>query len=426
MGNSVELAVLLLTAVAALLVGAAVARWHASGARRAVESELQRAREELATATAQRDAAREQIVQLTQDRETLKEAFGSIASDQLKSHRDEFLKQANVTFSKSEEKHTGELEKRHEAISEKFEAVTKTVREFEELHRKLEKQRTDDFSSLREQVFSLRRHTEKLGESSTALETALRGSSQSRGRWGEMALRNIVEAAGMTEHCDFSEQTSDAAGNRPDLVVMLPGEVRIPIDAKVPYNDYERMVEEKDPDARERLLHKHGEVVRNTMLDLAKRDYPGQIEGEIDFTVMFIPIESVAAAAFEARPHLQQEAIEKGVLIATPVTLIALLRTVGVYWRQEKIARDAKQIWEASKELHKRLKTFQGHLAKSGRGLVQAVDAFNKSVGSLESSVLPQGRRIEQLAAIEPTGSLPETPRIETQVRSVSAPEEQE
>ena len=320
----------ILVAVVALLAGGAAAYAWAGRSLGTTRQELTAAREELAATRAQRDAAQEQVKQIQQDRATLKESFGSIAADQLKSSRDEFLKQAGERFEKSEQKQAGELQKRHESIEKEFKALTETVKTFEKMHDEIEKQRTEDFSAMREQVLSLRSQTEELGQSSTQLSIALSGSSQSRGKWGELALRNICEAAGMTEHCDFLEQSSEDSGQRPDLIVKLPGEGLIPIDAKVPYTEYERMVAEKDPAERSALLKKHGDVVRTTMLDLAKRNYPDQLDGEIDFTVMFIPIESVAAAAFEARPELQQEAIDRRILIVTPVTLIALLRTVGL------------------------------------------------------------------------------------------------
>lgn len=412
--------IIALVALVSALVGGLVGHARRSKTVDAAEEAQKAAEIELATLTAEKEAALQRVDQITADRDSLKASFSEIASAQLKANRDEFLTQANERFGKSEQKHVSELEKRHGAISEKFDAFNKTVKAFEEVHRKLESQRTEDFSALRDQVFSLRKQAEALGETNTALSTALRGSSQSRGKWGEMALRNIVEAAGMTEHCDFNEQATDAGGTRPDLIVKLPGEARIPIDAKVPFSDYERMVDESDPELRRGHMQRHGDVVRNTMLALAKRDYPEELGGEIDFTVMFIPIESVAAAAFEARPDLQQEAIEKRILISTPVTLIALLKTVGLYWKQTKIARDAREIWEASKELHKRMRVFQTHLGKSGNALKQAVENYNRAIGSLESKVLPQGRRIEQLSGIDAGDALPDPNRIETQVRTLA------
>jgi DNA recombination protein RmuC len=412
-----------LIAVVAFLAGAIAAyAWMVRSQGRA-NTELQEAREERATAEAQRAAAQEQVKQLKEDREGLKESFTAIAAEQLKSSRDEFLKQAGERFEKSEQKQAGELQKRHEAIEKEFKALGETVKNFEQMHGEIEKQRTQDFSAMRQQILSLHSQTAELGRSSAQLSIALKGSSQSRGKWGELALRNICEAAGMTEHCDFLEQSSDDSGKRPDLIVKLPGEGMIPIDAKVPYADYERMIEETDPERRKALAKKHGEVMRTTMLDLAKRDYPGQLGAETDFTVMFVPIESVVSAAFEARPDLQQEAIDHRILIVTPVTLIALLRTVGLYWKHEKLARNAREIWQAARDLHSRIQTFQGHLAKAGRGLENAVNQFNSAIGSYETRVLPAGRRIEQLSGIETGKTLQDPVRVETQVRELADPD---
>jgi DNA recombination protein RmuC len=412
-----------LVATIAFLVGAIAAYGWVTRRLAGTQEALRAAREELAATGAERDAARAQLKQLQEDRETMKESFGSMAADQLKLSRDELLKQAGERFEKSELKQAGELQKRHDSIEKEFKTLTETVRNFEKMHSQIEKDRTEAFSAMREQVTSLRAQTVELGQSSSELSIALRGSSQSRGKWGELALRNICEAAGMTEHCDFIEQSAEDSAKRPDLIVRLPGEGLIPIDAKVPYAEYERMVGETDPAERKVLLRKHGEVVRTTMLSLAKRDYPGLLGGQIDFTVMFIPIESVAAAAFEARPDLQQEAIDHAILIVTPVTLIALLRTVGLYWRQEKLAQNAQEIWKAARLLHERIQKFQVHLGKAARGLEGAVKEFNKAMASYESRVLPQGRRIEQLAGIEAGAALPEPNRIEIQPREVSGSE---
>jgi len=379
--------------------------------------------EALARAEAERDAVDTQLKQIAADREALKESFAAIASEQLRANRDELLKQAGERFDKTEERHKHELEKRHEAIEKQFQGMGESLDRFRELQRTIEEERKGDFGMLRQRLKSLHEQTEHLGRSTTGLSTALRGSSQSRGRWGEMALRNIVEAAGMTEHCDFVEQGADASGTRPDLVVNLPGDTRIPIDAKVPYSDYERMVEEEDPAQRQAHLKKHGDTVNRTMIELSKRRYHDQIGGQVDYTVMFIPIESVAAAAFEARPELQMDAMDNGVLITTPVTLIALLRTVGLYWKQERVAQNAKEIWKEAAMLHDRLGTFHEHLGKVGKGLNSAVKSFNSAVGSFESRVLPQGRRIEELSGAQESARLSDkTLQIESQARDASIP----
>ena len=420
---------LILAALVALLVGAGASWALGRSAQTKLSEDLEGARqenrtkaEELARSEASLAALQARLEQITADRESLKESFGSMAATQLKANRDEFLKQAEERFGKSEEKQKGELEKRHEAIEKEFKSVNESLEKFGKLHDEYDAQRMKDFSALRQQMLQLGQQTEKLGESTTGLSTALRGSSQSRGKWGEMALRNIVEAAGMTEHCDFVEQSTDDSGRRPDLVVHLPGEARIPIDAKVPYADYDRLMAATDPEVRNSHMKKHGETVRTTMLELAKRNYAEEVGGEIDFTVMFIPIESVASAAFAIRPDLQEEAIQKRVLITTPVTLIALLRTVAIYWRQEQMARNAKEVWGHARELHKRLSIFHGHLGKVKTGLESAVNHFNKAIGSYETRVLPQGRKIDELSSQE-TEKLPAEPSlfIEKQVAEVRA-----
>jgi DNA recombination protein RmuC len=420
---------ILLAAILALFAGAMVVHLIRRSELSDRSDELQAARdalalrsESLAVAIAERDSIEAQIKQLVADRESIKEAFAAISSEQLKANRDELLKQANERFAKTEERHKNELEKRHEAIRTQFEGVGENLEKFKELQRAIEEQRGKDFGMLRQQLSALHEQTENLGKSTTGLSTALKGSSQSRGKWGEMALRNIVEAAGMTEHCDFMEQSSDDSGTRPDLIVKLPGDTRIPIDAKVPYSDYERMLEEQDPANRKLLLKKHGDTVRRTMLNLAKRKYHDELEGKVDFTVMFIPIESVASAAFEARPDLQTEAMKNRILITTPVTLIALLLTVGLYWKQEKMAQNAQEIWEEASELHRRLGVFHSHLGKVGNGLTTAIKSFNSAVGSFETRVLPQGRRIEELSGTQDAERLPDSPgQIEIQARNVDA-----
>ncbi|MDH3628951.1 MAG: DNA recombination protein RmuC [Acidobacteriota bacterium] len=376
---------------------------------------------EIARAEAQRDAAREQLDQIKLDRETLKESIQAFSAEQLKENREEFLKHAEERLGRTEEKHATELTQRHEAIEKQFDGVREKMETFQEMHRRIEEQRIKEFGSLHQQVVGLSQQTKAVEEASQSLSTALRGSSQSRGKWGEMALRNIVDVAGMTEHCDFVEQDQGESDGRPDMVVVLPGEGRIPIDSKVPFTEYEKAMETDDPAQQKVHLESHGKIVRTTMLELAKRDYPKLVGGRVDYTVMFIPIESVASAAFAVQPDLQQEAMEKKILIATPVTLIALLKTVSLYWQQEILAANAQQIWDETSELHDRLKTFQGHIARVGKNLGTAVEGYNKAVASYETRVLPKARVIEKLSAKE---GLPELERVEKEVRQTSAPPE--
>ncbi|MFL2858147.1 MAG: DNA recombination protein RmuC [Planctomycetota bacterium] len=361
------------------------------------QAEVMTARENLVRADAEKKAAESQLQQLRADRESLEKSMQAFSADQLEKNRKQFLDHAEQRLGVSETKHVSELEKRHESIEKQFLSLREHMEKFQEQHQRIEKNRTESFSSLNEQVKLLAEQTVKVGAEAASLSTALKGSGQTRGRWGEIALENICELAGMTKHCDFTLQDQEGTGKRPDLVVNMPGKGKIPIDAKVPFAAYDRAMESTDPTERDAEFEAHGKVVRSTMLDLAKRDYPTVVGGKVDFTVMFIPIESVAAAAFAVQPNLQEEAMKNKILIATPVTLIALLKTVALYWKQEELAENAQKIWEESSQLHDRLKTFTDHFGKVGGNLTKALNAYNSAVGSYQGRVLPKARSIESM-----------------------------
>jgi DNA recombination protein RmuC len=237
-----------------------------------------------------------------------------------------------------------------------------------------------------------------------------------------MQLQNIAELAGMTKHCDFDTQVVLEGGGRPDMVVFLPGaDGRIPVDAKVPMDAYMRAAEATDPAVRAEALLAHAAALRKHVLELGKRDYATALGARVDFTVLFVPGEPILAAAFEAMPDLQAEAMDKRVLIVTPVTLVALLRTLSLYWRQQSVAEDAHRIFGEATEFHRRVTTFMDHFHGLGRALDSALDKYNKAVGSYERKVLPQGRRLEELAppATE-EGRLPELVVIEEHARSIA------
>lgn len=421
-----------LISVVTLLVGFFVARSLLSKQVDAAQMEVTRLREEVSThqaeavtareslarVNAEKDAAEDQLQQLREDRESLKESMQAFSAEQMEKNRNQFLKHAEETLGTKEDKHIAELSKRHESIEKQFESFQNLLDKFKEQHQEIENTRTKSFSTLEEQMKHLSEQTVMVGDEAKSLSSALKGSSQSRGRWGEMALENICELAGMTEHCDFDRQVQEGQNKRPDLVVNLPGDGKIPIDAKVPYADYERALKAESPEEQSRHLEKHGATVRETMLDLAKRDYPTVVGGEIDFTVMFIPIESVAAAAFAAQPGLQEEAIGKKILIATPVTLIALLRTVAIYWRQQKLSENAQMIAKESSELHDRLKTFATHLSKVGKNLNTAMGSFNNAVGSFQGRVIPKARSIESLSDVK-SNVVPDLEVFDTRARDL-------
>ena len=265
-----------------------------------------------------------------------------------------------------------------------------------------------------------------LGAQTGTLVKALR-QPKTRGEWGEVQLKRCVEIAGMTEHVDFEVQQTlhgDEALLRPDAIVMLPGERRVVIDSKVPLDAYLEVLEAEDESSRKGELVRHARQVRDHITKLASKRYQDQFaSGETpDFVVCFMPSEAALHAAFEAEPALYDYALEQKILIATPTTLVGLLRTVELGWRQERIAAEAQEIASAAKDLYSRMGVFLRHLSKAGRQLGSAVNAYNEAVGSAESRVLPQIRRFQELGAA--SGEDPESPKpIDQAVRSIVAEE---
>jgi DNA recombination protein RmuC len=268
-----------------------------------------------------------------------------------------------------------------------------------------------------------------LGSQTGTLVKALR-QPKTRGEWGEVQLKRCVEIAGMTEHVDFTIQTtlhSDEGMLRPDAIVMLPAGRKVVIDSKVPLDAYLEVLEAEDESTRRGELIRHARQVRDHITKLSSKRYQDQFESgdSPDFVVCFMPSEAALHAAFEAEPALYDYALEQKILIATPTTLVGLLRTVELGWRQERIAEEAQEIATAANELYGRVGTFLGHLSKAGRQLNSAVGAFNDSIASAETRVLPQLRRIQELGATR--GDDVEVPkRIERQTKPVVAKELEE
>lgn len=238
-----------------------------------------------------------------------------------------------------------------------------------------------------------------------------------RGRAGELVLENILEATGMDRHRDFELQVS-VDGSRPDVVVTLAGRGKLIIDAKFPLDDFQRAAAAQSDDERRRALAAHAKAVGGHVTVLAKRDYPAKIKDAINFTVCFVPADDLLAAACAERPELFYDAIRQRVLIATPATLVALLWGVAYGWQQDARARQVQQIGDIAAELHQRLDTVMQHLHKTGRALTTAVKAHNDLVGALDSKVLPQMRRLEDLGVLVPGTRLPDAQTVEVQTRA--------
>ena len=305
------------------------------------------------------------------------------------------------------------LAQNNERFVERLGPLDARLKELREATERLERDRKQDEGQLLGHVKGLREAASTLQGQTTALESALRGSSQAGGRWGEMALRNVVELAGLTEHCDFEEQPVLDGGGRPDLLVRLPGGGAVAIDAKAPVRDYLTACESADEATRNAALDRHATALRRHVDTLAKRDYGASREEALDLVVLFVPSEAVLAAAFRQLPGLLEEGLRKRVLIASPTSLVALLRTIALYWQQRGVADNAREIAEAARELYKRLGTFAEHLDKIGKGLHGATESYHKAVGSFERRLLPQGRRLEDLKVPAPGEEIDAPRRVE-------------
>lgn len=367
------------------------------------EAEVQAAQltEQLRTRQAQFD---EQKRLLEEAEKKLLAVFEATGARLLQANADRFMQQAEKSF-----------EEKAKPIRELLDAQKKAVEE-------IEKKRETAYVRLDEQIKTIAASNEKLNLETSRLVTALRRPEQ-RGRWGELQLRNVVELAGMTAHCDFQEQaqTDDAASRqRPDMIVNMPGGGVIVVDSKVSLVAY---LDSIQPDAdRAAELQRHARQVETHVKQLSSKAYWEQFERTPRLVVMFMPLESALSAALEVKPDLHAEAMKQHVLIATPTLLVALLRAIAYGWQQEAIAENAKEIANVGRDLYDRLATFAGHFDSMGKGLERANASYNKAVGSLERNVLPGARRLRDLRvtnADEIEGPKP----IEIDVREITAAE---
>lgn len=336
---------------------------------------------------------------LADARAQLTDTFSALSADALSRNNDAFLRLARSSFETIQAQAKGELEARQNAVGGLVGPLTDALMRYEKQIKEMEAARQTAYGSLDEHLRALAGVNKELQKETGNLVTALR-APQVRGRWGEMTLRRTAELAGMVDHCDFNlQETVENEGNRqrPDMIVNLPGDRRIVVDAKVPLQAFLNAINAPTEADRAAQLARHGQLVRAHMNQLSARSYWEQFDKAPDVVVLFLPGESFFGAAAEQDPTLIEDGMEKRVLLATPTSLMALLRSVAYGWRQEDIAKNALEISELGKLVHDRIRTFVGHFESLGSALTKSVDSFNKARASLESRVLPAARRFKEL-----------------------------
>ena len=394
----------------------------ADDAARALQSELDAQRQFKVKAETQLAEAtryyQEQKALLEETRTRLTEAFKALSNDALATNNQAFLQLARQSFDALLAEAKGDVGKRQEAIDALIKPLSSSLERYEAHVKDLEKSRTEAYAALQEHLRNLGITQQQLQKETGNLVSALR-MPQVRGRWGELTLHRVVELAGMSAHCDYAEQVSVATEDgalRPDMVIHLPNQRDIVVDSKVSLDAYIRAISAASEEERADGLRQHAQQIRTHMQKLAGKQYWTQFERAPEFVVMFIPGESFFAAALDFDLSLLEDGMQAKVVLATPTTLIALLRAVAYGWRQEQMAENARAVSDLGKELYERLRVLATHVVKLGTALKAANDAYNKTVGSMESRVLPTARKFQELGVqgdepIAPVEQLDVAPR---------------
>ncbi|MBY6139988.1 DNA recombination protein RmuC [Leisingera daeponensis] len=362
------------------------------------------------------------LEELNHMNQQMEHKFAALANGVLKQNSESFLSLVSERFQAHSKTADADLAKRHAAIESLVKPLDQKLGQFGERIKEIEQARNEAYGAIQAQVKHLAEGQAALGGETRKLVQALR-APKTRGRWGEMQLRQVFEMAGMAEHVDYELEKSvgtDEGLRRPDAVVRIPGGKSIVVDAKTPLEAYLDALEAETPDQQQAALARHANHVKTHVRQLSSKSYQSALGETPDFVVMFIPGETFVSAAAEADPGLIEYAFENKVLIATPTTLMALVKSIAYGWQQEKMAENAVEVQKTAKELYDRLATFSKNLASVGRSLSSSVNNYNKAVGSLEARVLPSARRFEAMGVVANGAELEDPGQVEVEPRQVA------
>lgn len=409
----------LIVAVAAAVIGYLVGTLRAAKRAETLRVELESTRAKLTSESEQRTRTTELLAQAEAQVRAAVESASRLA---LNANSETFLKLAREVFGRDQATASASLKEREEAIKQLVEPIRAALVKQEAQSAELERLRVESHGKLAGQIEGLMSVQSILQRETRNLSTALR-RPEVRGRWGELTLKRVVELSGMSERCDFIEQPvveGERGALRPDLIVRMPEERELVVDAKTPLDAYLDAVEAQDDEARKTALARHARQLEERVRELGTKSYWEQFPRAPEFAVLFVPGDQFLSAALVERPDLIDNALKQSIIVATPSTLMALLKVVAYGWRQADVAENAAEIRELGQDLHKRMTTFMNHLQKVSRSLGNAVDSFNAAVGSMERNVLPQARKFTELGVTADT--LPAAEPIESPVRAPASP----
>ena len=362
---------------------------------------------------------------LDQARYQLADTFSQLSTDALKRNNEQFLQLAEENLKRHQSEAKAELSTREQAIEQLVKPISEALNKTSAQINTIEKERKESYGQLYSTIKHLNEGQQNLKQETKNLVQALR-RPEVRGQWGEMTLRRLAELSGMVAHCDFFEQTSqitDSGLIRPDMIVRLPDNREIIVDAKTPLDAYLSSIQTTDDILKASELRRHVQIIRQRSRELAAKNYWAEYSQSPEFVVMFIPGEHFLSAALELEPQLLEETMQLNIILATPTNFIAILRAVSYGWKQQALTENAIAIRNLGESLYKRLSVFSGHLDKLGSSLNSSVGHFNKTVGSLERQVIPSGKRFLDMG-IRAKDELDSIPPIDNQVRPVSSPED--